>query len=114
MIKVGDKIPLELGGYAEVKAVLGSGGQGTVYRALYRDKEYALKMYFTNKLKRPELFRENLTALTDGSMEYGYFVMPLLLTDNTKDGFGFLMDLIPEGYAPFSDILNARVRFSGL
>ncbi len=114
MIKVGDKIPLELGSYAEVKAVLGSGGQGTVYRALYRDKEYALKMYFTNKLKRPELFRENLAALADGSMECGYFVMPLLLTENTKDGFGFLMDLIPEGYAPFSDILNARVRFSGL
>ena len=114
MIKVGDKIPLELGGFAEVKAVLGSGGQGTVYRALYRDKEYALKMYFTNKLKRPELFRENLASLADGGMECDSFVMPLLLTENTKDGFGFLMDLIPEGYAPFSDILNARVRFSGL
>lgn len=114
MIKVGDKIPLELGGCAEIKAVLGSGGQGTVYRAVYRDKEYALKMYFKNKLKRPEMFRDNLAALTDGAEVSPAFVMPLMLTENTRDGFGFLMELIPEGYAPFSDILNARVKFSGL
>ncbi|MBP1543349.1 MAG: serine/threonine protein kinase [Oscillospiraceae bacterium] len=114
MIKVGDKIPLELGGFAEIRAVLGSGGQGTVYRAVYRDKEYALKMYFKNKLKRPEMFRDNLTALTDGGDISPSFVMPLILTENTRDGFGFLMELIPEGYAPFSDILNARVKFSGL
>ncbi|MBQ8170914.1 MAG: serine/threonine protein kinase [Oscillospiraceae bacterium] len=114
MIKVGDNIPLELGGYAHIKAVLGSGGQGTVYRAAYRDKEYALKMYFKNKLKRPELFRENLASLTECSIENNSFVMPLMLTEDTRDGFGFLMELIPSDYKPFSDILNARVKFSGL
>ena len=30
MLKIGDKIPLELGGAARITAVLGSGGQGTV------------------------------------------------------------------------------------
>lgn len=114
MIKVGDKIPLELGGYAEIKAVLGAGGQGTVYRAVYRDKEYALKMYFKNKLKRPELFRDNLTQLADSSNDCGFFVMPQILTEEYDGGFGFLMSLIPKDYAPFSDILNARVKFSGL
>lgn len=114
MIKVGDRIPLELGGYAEIKAVLGSGGQGTVYRALYRDKEYALKMYFKNKLKRPEMFRENLNSLTESVDASSAFIMPLMLTEDTRDGFGFLMELIPEGYSPFSEILNARVKFSGL
>lgn len=114
MIKVGDKIPLELGGYAEIKAVLGAGGQGTVYRAVYRDKEYALKMYFKNKLKRPELFRDNLTQLADSDSDCGFFVMPQILTEEYDGGFGFLMELIPKEYAPFSDILNARVKFSGL
>jgi len=114
MIKVGDKIPLELGGYAEIKAVLGAGGQGTVYRAVYRDKEYALKMYFKNKLKRPELFRDNLTSLANSDTDCGFFVMPLILTEEYDGGFGFLMELIPSDYAPFSDILNARVKFSGL
>lgn len=114
MIKVGDKIPLELGGYAEIKAVLGSGGQGTVYRALYRDKEYALKMYFKNKLKRPDMFRDNLSLLTESTEHSSAFVMPLMLTEDTRDGFGFLMELIPQGYASFTDMLNARVKFSGL
>ena len=114
MIKIGDKIPLELGGYAEIKAVLGAGGQGTVYRAAYREKEYALKMYFKNKLKRPDIFRDNLTELASSDTECGYFVMPQILTEEYDGGFGFLMELIPKEYAPFSDILNARVRFSGL
>lgn len=114
MIKVGDKIPLELGGFAEIKEVLGSGGQGTVFRALYHDEEYALKMYFKNKLKRPDFFRENLGHLVDTVEISESFVMPLMLTEETNDGFGFLMELIHPDYKPFSDILNARVRFSGL
>lgn len=114
MINVGDKIPLELGGEAEITAVLGAGGQGTVYRAMYRGGEYALKMYFKNKLKQPEMFRENLSRLTDSAEISESFVMPLMLTEETNDGFGFMMELIHPEYKPFSDILNARVRFSGL
>lgn len=114
MLRAGDKVPLELGGAAEVKEVLGSGGQGTVYRAEFAGKEYALKMYFPNKLRRPEIFRENLARLTEEKNEDAAFLMPRLLTSVTDGSFGFLMDVIPEEYKPFSDILNARVKFSGL
>ncbi|MGN0686522.1 MAG: protein kinase [Oscillospiraceae bacterium] len=112
--KVGDRIPLELGGEAEITRTLGQGGQGAVYRASYRGQDYALKMYFTNKLKQPELFRENLSALASGASVSEAFMMPLILTENSDGVFGFLMELIPPEYAPFSDILNARVRFSDL
>ena len=114
MLKIGDRIPLELGGAAKITAVLGSGGQGTVYRAEFAGKEYALKMYFPNKLKRPELFRDNLARLTEEGVADEAFLMPKLLTAKCDGSFGFLMELIPEEYKPFSDVLNARVRFSGL
>ena len=114
MLKIGDRIPLELGGEAIIRSTLGSGGQGTVFRAEYNGRDHALKMYFPNKLKDPELFRENLSRLAQENFENTSFVMPYLLTENTTDGFGFLMELIPQEYKPFSDILNARVRFSGL
>lgn len=116
-MRIGDRIPMELGGEAVILAELGSGGQGTVYRAEYKGAEYALKMYFPNKLKNPQLFRENLASLAEtGTLTEGSspFVMPLMLTEQTADGFGFIMRLIPDEYAPFSEILNARVKLSGL
>lgn len=114
MMKVGDRVPLELGGEAEITQLLGQGGQGAVYRASYRGRDYALKMYFTKKLKNPEMFRENLQRLCEDGSSSPAFVMPLMMTADTSEGFGFLMELIPPEYAPFSDILNARVKFSGL
>lgn len=114
MLKTGDRVPLELGGSAEITAVLGSGGQGTVYKAVFGGKEYALKMYFPNKLRRPDIFRENLARLTEEKVEDSAFLMPKLLTAKIGDSFGFLMDLVPPEYKPFSDILNARVKLSGL
>lgn len=114
MLKIGDSVPLELGGSATITAVLGSGGQGTVYRAEFAGKEYALKVYFPNKLRRPDIFRDNLRTLCEDKSAHGAFLMPRLLTAQIDDSFGFLMDIIPEDYKPFSDILNARVKLSGL
>lgn len=114
MLKVGDRVPLELGGNAEIIEVLGSGGQGTVYRAEYAGREYALKIYFPNKLKSPEIFRENLRKLIEDSFQNSTFLMPKMLTAQMDEGFGFLMDIIPSEYKPFSDILNAKVKLSGL
>ncbi len=116
MLNIGDKVPLELGGYAEVISVLGSGGQGTVYRAEFAGHDYALKMYFPNKLRRPEIFRENLRRIAEdeSNAELGWFLMPRYLTAEYDGSFGFLMDLVPSEYKPFHDILNAKVKLSGL
>lgn len=116
MLKIGDKVPLELGGSAEVKAVLGSGGQGTVYRAEFAGKDYALKMYFPHKLRRPEIFRDNLRRIAEdkSNSALNWFLMPRYLTAEYDGTFGFLMDLIPSEYKPFHDVLNARVKLSGL
>ncbi len=113
MLKVGDKVALELGGEAEILEILGSGGQGTVYRAKHSGKDYALKMYFAHKLRSPDIFRENLSRLTEEKVDSA-FVMPLMLTEKTDGSFGFLMELVPPEYKPFSDVLNAKVKLSGL
>ncbi len=114
MLKVGDRVPMELGGEAEVTQLLGQGGQGAVYRASYRGRDHALKMYFPNKIKDPVMFRENLQRLCEDGSNDPSFLMPQMLTEQTAEGFGYLMELIPPGYVPFTDILNARVKFSGL
>lgn len=114
MLRIGDSVPLELGGSAVITEVLGSGGQGTVYRAEFAGKEYALKIYFANKLRRPDIFRDNLRTLCEDKNAHSAFLMPRLLTSEIDGSFGFLMDVIPEEYKPFSDILNARVKLSGL
>ena len=51
VLKDGEKIPVEGGGYAIVKQLLGYGGQGQVYKVDYKGKELALKWYFYDKLK---------------------------------------------------------------
>ena len=71
-------------------------------------------VYFSNKLKSPDIFRDNLRSLTEDKNSDGAFLMPLMLTDNVDGSFGFLMELIPNDYKPFSDILNARVKLQGL
>ena len=43
VIKIGDTIKMKNGGDAKVLSEFGSGGQGTVYKVAYNDKEYALK-----------------------------------------------------------------------
>ena len=88
MMKVGDRVPLELGGEAEITQLLGQGGQGAVYRASYRGRDYALKMYFTKKLKNPAMFRENLQRLCEDGSSSPAFVMPLMMTADTSEGFG--------------------------
>ncbi len=114
MLKAGDRVPMELGGEAEITDSLGSGGQGAVFTANYRGREYALKMYFAGKLKRPELFRENLSRLVEEGCESDSFIMPLMLTSPDGGDIGFIMDIIPSEYASFTDILNAKVKFSSL
>ena len=116
MPHIGDKIPMELGGEAEILALLGSGGQGEVYRARCKGAEYALKLYLPNRVKNPVLFRENLASLAEmgAPAENSAFVMPLMLTERSCGQLGFIMRLIPQEYAPLSDILNARVKLSDL
>lgn len=98
------------GDFLIVQEKLGEGGQGVVYRAVYGGKEYALKWFFPGTLKCPEEFHVNLKRnILDGSPAPA-FLWPLFLTEETEGSFGYLMELRPQRFCSFTDILNAKER----
>ena len=107
-LNAGQSIEMEFGGSAKVHKVLGSGGQGIVYLVDFGGVNYALKWYDVNKIKNPQAFRKNIERNINDGAPSNKFLWPKYLTkpmpDN--DGFGYLMDLRPEGYDSFVDILN--------
>lgn len=97
-------------GFLTVLGKLGEGGQGAVYRVEYGGREYALKWFFPGVLKRPEEFLRNLKQnISDGAPTRS-FLWPLFVTEETEGSFGYLMELRPEKYVSFTDILNAKER----
>lgn len=113
----GDRIPIQDGSEAEIldDEPLGSGGQGEVYRVVYKGNEYALKWYTAlNIRENAEEFSDNINRNIDKEAPGDGFIWPKHLTKvGAKGEFGYLMDLIPSNYVSFSDILRTyKVRIA--
>ncbi len=106
-LKSGDVIELEYGTSVKVIKELGSGGQGIVYLVEMHDKKYALKWYDVDKIHNLNAFKKNIASnIKDGSPS-DKFLWPMYMTKARQDNsFGYVMDLKPEGYDSFVDILN--------
>ena len=106
-LEIGQEVELEFGGKAQVLSVIGSGGQGTVYLVRFNGQKWALKWYDIDKMKKPKEFIKNLRSnIADGPPD-NKFLWPKYLTKEAEDGtFGYIMDLKPEGFDSFVDILN--------
>ena len=110
MLKQGDKIRILTKGEATILEELGSGGQGTVYKVCYGEKEYALKWY--HKPSKPK-FYENLKCNIEKGSPASCFLWPLFITEKDEKGrFGYLMELRDPSYKEFSDFLLAKEHFS--
>lgn len=104
----GTYIPLSNGTTAIIKAFLGEGGQGSVYRCEVSGKQYALKIY----TRRPTpAFIDNLADNIRQGAPTNHFLWPLALV-NTIDYVGYLMSLRPKDYMDFSRFLVAKARFA--
>lgn len=106
-LKIGQQVDMEFGGKAKILGAIGSGGQGTVYRVEFNGMEWALKWYDIDKIKKPKEFRENIRQnIADGAPS-SRFLWPRYLTKEMPNGgFGYLMDLKPNSFDSFVDILN--------
>lgn len=113
-LKIGTNIPLTDGTSATIQEEIGTGGQGTVYKVSIKDEEYALKWYFRHKLHKYEQFRKNIEENIYKGCPSNDFLWPKTLTEEYDGTFGYIMNLRPQEYADFSDILNNRTKFSEL
>ena len=107
----GTKIKLELGSTAEIIAFLGSGGQGNVYKVALNGGEYALKWYHSNyidNMRDSEKFRDNLRDNIENGSPDKKFLWPLYLTEVHGGSFGYIMELRPNEFVDFADILNTK------
>lgn len=109
----GQSIPISIGGNAEIIEKLGEGGQGSVYRVKYMNKEYALKWYNQN-MKNPAKFYSNLENNISKNAPSEFFLWPKFITSKYAGSFGYLMDLRPPDYYEFSDFLLAKVKFESI
>lgn len=93
---------------------LGEGGQGSVYRVCTEEtkEELALKWYFKEKLKDPQVFYNNLKENIETGSPSLAFVWPEQLTEWVDGTFGYSMQIIPDNYKSFPNYLLAKVRFS--
>lgn len=106
-LEIGQEVEMEFGGKAKVLSVIGSGGQGTVYLVRFNGQKWALKWYDIDKMKKPKAFRKNLEDNINDGPPSSQFLWPKYLTKETEDGtFGYIMELKPEGFDSFVDILN--------
>ena len=94
-----------------IEEVLGEGGQGIVYKVNYDGKPKALKWYFTNKLKNPEEFKENLERNIEKGKPSDSFLWPQDIVTNSDGSFGYIMDLRPKGYNELAEYLVKKARF---
>ncbi len=103
----GDIVELEYGNSAKVIKEIGSGGQGVVYLVDINGEQYALKWYDIDKIHSLSAFKKNIANnIQDGSPS-AKFLWPKYMTKTCADNsFGYIMDLRPEGYDSFVDILN--------
>lgn len=110
----GSKISIINKGNATIIEKLGEGGQGIVYRILLDGKEYALKWYFPEKISRPKEFYENLKNNIEKGSPNDAFLWPKYITKYDDGKFGYIMDLRPQNFHDFSEILLNKVDFKSL
>lgn len=106
-LKIGQEVDLEFGGKAKVLGIIGSGGQGVVYLVEFNGMQWALKWYDIDKIKKPEEFRKNIQHNISDGAPSNRFLWPKYLTKVMPDGsFGYIMELKPDSFDSFVDILN--------
>lgn len=86
--------------------MLGSGGQGEVYKVSSPDGDKALKWYY--KQSASENQKCIIADLVNNGAPSENFLWPLDLVNCNDGSFGYIMNLRPKEYRSISDLLNRK------
>ncbi len=105
----GQTVWLEIAGErCEIKELIGSGGQGQVYRVRLHDQDYALKWYFPNTATTEQ--REAVERLVHKGPPNDRFLWPLdIALCQGHTSFGYLMPLREPRYRGLAELMNREV-----
>jgi serine/threonine protein kinase len=90
-----------------VQQLLGSGGQGEVFRALLGNQPFALKWYHPGTVT-PEQ-RDALAQLVKKGPPSEHFLWPLELVTDRSEGLGYLMPLRPSRFRSATSLVRRTV-----
>lgn len=112
-LEVGSKIKTLFNGEATVLEFIAEGGQGAVYRVMYKGEEKALKWYKKGSLgNNPNAFYDNIKQNIMNGKPSDEFLWPQDITEWKDETFGYVMDLRTAGYEDITQFMLTKVRFS--
>lgn len=89
---------------------LGGGGQGDVYMVSYNGQNKALKWYKLSGMGRnKQAFYDNIKSNVMKGSPSPEFLWPIDVTEWENETFGYVMDLVPNGYYEVSEYLLRNV-----
>ncbi|MET9294190.1 protein kinase [Streptomyces sp. NPDC003077] len=108
MLPPGTRLTAEPGWPVTITGLLGSGGQGEVYRADTPDGERALKWYY------PSCATERQLHIVEDLVARGFdddrFLWPQETVFDGQGGFGYLMPLRPQRFQGLPDLFRRQLR----
>jgi len=92
----------------KILQMLGSGGQGEVYKISYHSSELALKWYFDHTATASQ--KSGIEKLIEDGAPGRQFLWPIdMVTSKGSNSFGYLMPLRAPRYKSFVDIVSGRI-----
>lgn len=111
-IRPGNRLRSVTQAIVEVKAYIGEGSQGIVYRVLCNGVPKALKLYIPGSVNNPVAFKKNLQRNIREGAPSSAFLWPEDLVENVplngETTFGYIMDLRPERFKGFIEFNKSR------
>lgn len=108
LLKINQTVKLDNGVICTIKAFLGSGGQGEVYKADLNGSDIAIKWYFPQQATSEQ--RTALEHLLKIGAPNANFLFPLhLVSSETTPGFGYLMPLRQANFKNIADLMKRRI-----
>jgi len=107
-LKNGEILKTSSGIDCKIEQLLGSGGQGEVYKVDLNGQKFALKWYFAHQAT--EIQKKSLEIIINKGTPTNKFLWPMMLVShNNKKSFGYIMPLRTSEYVSIHDLMFRKI-----